>query len=60
MLALALVAATATAEETRELPMPPWAFGVTAIVVFAVLLGLTYSFKSAGTKHGPQDRGPSH
>lgn len=52
MLALALAAATSTADQERELPMPAWAFGVLAIVTFAVLLGITYSFRSVGTKHG--------
>jgi hypothetical protein len=50
VLALALVAAAQT-EETRQLPMPPWAFGLIAIGTFAALLAVTYSFKSAGTKH---------
>jgi hypothetical protein len=52
MIASALVtAAEQGAEKAHELPMPPWAFGVLAIVTFAVLLGITWSFRSVGNRH---------
>jgi hypothetical protein len=54
MLAFALAAAAETAEETHELPMPPLAFALIALSVFAVLFVATFAFLSAGTKHGPQ------
>jgi hypothetical protein len=52
MIGSALVtAAEQGAEKVRELPMPPWAFGVLTIVTFAVLLGITWSFRSVGNRH---------
>ena len=52
-LALHLVAAaqSETAEPQRHLPMPPEAYGVLALVVFLILLGITWAFRSSGTKH---------
>jgi hypothetical protein len=48
----ALAAARAeTAEPKRHLPMPPEAFGILAIVVFLILLAITWAFRSSGTKH---------
>jgi hypothetical protein len=35
----------------RHLPMPPVAFGILALVGFIVLLGITFAFRSSGTKH---------
>lgn len=40
------------AEKERTLPMPPWLFGLLALVAFGVLLGITWSFKSIGQRHG--------
>ena len=38
----------------RELPMPPWMFGVIALLAFAFLLGLTWSFR--GTAYKVRDK----
>jgi hypothetical protein len=43
--------AAATTEAPASLPMPPAAFGITAIVVFAVLLVATLAFRNAGRRH---------
>jgi hypothetical protein len=51
MLAMALAAAAEGAEETRQLPMSPALFGITAIVVFASLLAITWAFRSIGNRH---------
>jgi hypothetical protein len=51
MHAFALAAATQAAEEHRDLPMPAWAFGVTALAVFFVLFAFTWSFRSVGNRH---------
>ena len=37
----------------RELPMPPWMFGVIALLAFAFLLGLTWSFRGTSQKYAP-------
>lgn len=51
-LAAAFAAQAAEGEHVvNELPMPPIAFGVTALVIFAVLLLVTFSFRSVGTRH---------
>ena len=52
-LALHVVAAAQaeTAEPQRHLPMPPEAYGVLALVVFLILLAITWAFRSSGTKH---------
>lgn len=34
-----------------ELPMAPWVFGVLALVAFAFLLGLTWSFRGTAQKY---------
>jgi hypothetical protein len=53
MFAYALLATMQEGAETEHaLPMDPWVFGVLAIVAFAVLLGITWSFKSVGQRHG--------
>ena len=41
----------------RELPMPPWMFGVIALLAFAFLLGLTWSFRRTSQKSAPP---PAH
>ena len=38
-------------EAERHLPMPPVAFGLLAFAGFIVLLGVTFAFRSSGTKH---------
>ncbi|HSF98312.1 MAG TPA: hypothetical protein VLA55_06435 [Ornithinibacter sp.] len=35
----------------RELPMPPWLYGVLALLAFAFLLGLTWSFRGTAQKY---------
>jgi hypothetical protein len=52
-LALHAVAAAQaeTAELPRHLPMPPAAYGILALVVFLILLAITWAFRSSGTKH---------
>ncbi|MFQ6170333.1 hypothetical protein ACK8HX_01890 [Oryzobacter sp. R7] len=52
-----------------ELPMPPWVFGVLALVAFAFLLGVTWSFRgtaqkyvrpnTSGARHGESHIGPN-
>ena len=37
----------------RELPMPPWMFSVIALLAFAFLLGLTWSFRGTSQKYAP-------
>ncbi len=65
------VARFAAAEAAhRELPMPPWVFGVLALVAFAFLLGVTWSFRGTaqkyarpdleGARHGRAATGPDH
>jgi hypothetical protein len=43
--------ATAGTEKLRELPMPPWAFGVMAFACFIVLLGVLWSFRHTAAKY---------
>ncbi|PJI93285.1 hypothetical protein [Luteimicrobium subarcticum] len=48
------VAATIAAEGDKivnELPASPYVYGATAIVVLLSLLGITYAFRSVGTRH---------
>lgn len=41
-----------TAEEAvRELPIPPWLIGVIALLAFAFLLGVTWSFRGTHNKY---------
>lgn len=39
----------------RELPMPAWLYGVIALVAFAFLLGLTWSFRGTAQKYARPD-----
>ena len=48
--ALLLAAEEAT---RRELPIPPWLVGVIALLVFALLLGVTWSFRGTHHKYAP-------
>ena len=41
---------TTTEETTRELPMPPLAFGVLAMVAFLVLLAVLWAFRGTASK----------
>ncbi|WP_348787609.1 hypothetical protein [Leifsonia sp. NPDC080035] len=47
-----LTTVLAAAEAHVELPMPTWAFGVIAIVVFLLLLGVCWSYKDVANRHG--------
>jgi hypothetical protein len=47
----ALVLAATTPEHTTELPMAAEMFGVIALIVFAALLGLTWTFRGFSNKH---------
>lgn len=37
-----------------ELPMDPIWYGVIALIVFAVLLAITFAFRGASHRHAPQ------
>ncbi|WP_170062479.1 hypothetical protein [Phycicoccus duodecadis] len=37
----------------RELPIPPWLIAVIALLAFAFLLGLTWSFRGTHNKYAP-------
>ncbi len=58
---------TAAAEEThRELPMPPTAYGILALVAFGLLLGVLWTFRGTAQKvrspqsgHGGSGHGAS-
>jgi hypothetical protein len=47
----AVLLLASTAETERELPMPPLAFGLSALAVFAVLLAVTWAFRNVGNRH---------
>lgn len=58
MLLTSTVATLANAETVvRELPMPPWAFGVIAFGCFIVLLGVLWSFRNTAAKYDKPDSG---
>lgn len=44
-------AAAEEGEHLKELPIPPVAFGLLAVVAFAALLLVTFAFRSVGTRH---------
>ena len=44
----------------RELPMPPWMFGVIALLAFAFLLGRTWSFRGTSQKSAPPTARTEH
>jgi len=43
--------ATAETAKLRELPMPPWAFGVIAFACFVALLGVLWSFRNTAARY---------
>ncbi|HET9020509.1 MAG TPA: hypothetical protein VFN34_01385 [Ornithinibacter sp.] len=68
---MSMTVAVAQAEEAvRELPVPPWLVGVMALLTFAFLLGVTWSFRGTaqkyarpdleGGRHGAARPGPDH
>ena len=56
-MSMSLSLVTAAEEQTRELPMSPYAFGIIAFVSFLVLLGVLWAFRGTAQKiaagHGP-------
>lgn len=55
-------AARVLAEEAAHdaLPGPAWAFGVTALVIFGLLLALTWAFRGTAQKHTPPSERNDH
>ena len=55
-------AARVLAEEaaTHALPAPEWAFAVTALAVFALLLMFTWAFRGNAQKHTPDSEHNDH
>ena len=49
------VALAAAEEAARELPIPPWLIGVIALLGFAFLLGVTWSFRGTAQKYARPD-----
>jgi hypothetical protein len=43
--------ATAGTLKVRELPIPPWAYGATALASFLVLLGVLWTFRNTAAKY---------
>ncbi len=43
----------AAEEARRELPLPPWLVGALALLAFAFLLGVTWSFRGTHHKYAP-------
>jgi hypothetical protein len=53
---MSMTVALAQAEEAvRELPVPPWLVGVMALLGFAFLLGVTWSFRGTAQKYARPD-----
>lgn len=40
-------------EGHTELPMPPYLFGVVTLLIFAVLLGVLWTFRNSSQKYAP-------
>ncbi|MGN7246773.1 hypothetical protein ACTHQ1_03465 [Janibacter anophelis] len=40
----------AEAVHHNELPVPPWAYGLFALLVFGMMLGVLFAFRQAATK----------
>jgi hypothetical protein len=69
---MSMTVARIVAEEAAhtELPMPPWMFAVIALLAFAFLLGVTWSFRGTaqkyarpnleGVRRDDADPGPGH
>jgi hypothetical protein len=58
---MSLISAVETSGEVAgELPMPPWVYGVLALVTFAFLLAVTWAFRGASQKYAPPRPGESH
>ena len=54
-----IVVALAAAEEAggTELPLPAWSIGLLALLAFAALLGVTWSFRGTHHKYAPPAQG---
>jgi hypothetical protein len=54
---MSMTVARIVAEEAAhtELPMPPWMFGAIALLAFAFLLGVTWSFRGTAQKFARPD-----
>jgi hypothetical protein len=54
---MSMTGAFLAAEEAAhtELPMPPWTYGVIALLFFAFLLGVTWSFRGTAQKYARPD-----
>jgi len=50
---MSMTVARIVAEEAaaHELPIPPWTFAVIALLVFALLLGVLWSFRGTAQKY---------
>jgi hypothetical protein len=46
-----VAAAEEGAETVRELPIPPEAFGIVTLAVFAALFAFTWAFRNVGKHH---------
>ena len=47
----------AAEEAVHELPIPPWFIGVIALLVFAFMLGVTWSFRGTHNKYARPEYG---
>ncbi|MCA0337667.1 MAG: hypothetical protein LCH66_12505 [Actinobacteria bacterium] len=56
----ALVALVAEEGGHEALPMPPLSYGLIALVLFALLLGVTWTFRNNHQKHVPPAEGHGH
>ncbi|MGG5257406.1 hypothetical protein [Phycicoccus avicenniae] len=56
---MSTLAALTAAEEAAhtELPIPPWLTGVIALIAFAFLLGVTWSFRGTHNKYARPEYG---
>ena len=54
---MSMTVALLAAEEAAhtELPMPPWMYGAIALIGFAFLLGVTWSFRGTAQKYARPD-----
>jgi len=50
---MSMTVAALAAEEAVHLPMPAVSYGLIALVFFALLLGITWTFRNTAQKHMP-------
>ena len=53
MTTAAVLAAEGAAAAQSDSPIPPWLVGVIALLAFAFLLGVTWSFRGTHNKYAP-------